>query len=155
MNEYVLAATKSAALARLWACLTISKRSALRSSRRCRMAAPRSSSAPPYRGIGSVVHCVLRPTALQAKSRIYWTRRPDDFHTAHHLRPCLAVLSDRKQSRCRRAGSRRKEEGTAPQKSRGRSLGKAMREAEQDGDHAIALAVVRLLLLSGYRISEA
>jgi integrase len=34
-------------------------------------------------------------------------------------------------------------------------LGRAMREAEKNGEHAIALAVVRFLLLSGYRISEA
>ena len=35
-----------------------------------------------------------------------------------------------------------------------RTLGKTMRIAEQDGEHPTGLAVVRLLLLTGFRISE-
>ena len=34
-------------------------------------------------------------------------------------------------------------------------LGRAMRQADRDGEHAVALAVIQFLLLSGYRISEA
>ena len=69
---------------------------------------------------------------------------------AHALR--LSVIESNPAVGVRVIASKRKDRRLKNDEIR--MLGKAMREAEQNGEHAVALASIRFLLRSGVRISE-
>ena len=70
---------------------------------------------------------------------------------AHAMR--LGIIDNNPASGVRVIAGKRRERRLSTEEIK--LLGRTMRQAEVDGEHAVALAVIRFLLLTGYRRSEA